>query len=55
MSLTQIEREQLEDKYTADELVDILGLKCCEVIDAFEGEIEDALKELLDESRGIGL
>ena len=53
--LTEIERRQLRDKYTAHELVDVLCLDVCEVIDAFELEIEDALSELLDESRGIGL
>lgn len=55
MSLTEIEREQLEDKYTPCELVDMLDLRVCEVIDAFSTEIEDAIEELLDKSRGIGL
>lgn len=55
MSLTEIERKQLVDKYTAYELVDMLDLTLAEIIDVFEQEIEDRLEELLDKSRGIGL
>lgn len=55
MALTEIERNQLRSKYTAYELVDLLDLSVCEVMDAFETEVEDNLNELLDESRGIGL
>lgn len=53
--LTEIEREQLEDRYTSCELIDLLCLDVCEVIGVFEQEIEDMLEELLDVSRGIGL
>jgi len=55
MSLSEIEKEQLDSKYTAYELVDLLGLDLIEIIDVFEQEIEDMLEELLDKSRGIGL
>lgn len=53
--LTDIVREQLEEKYTASELVDLLCLDVCEVIDAFEDLIEEKLEDLLDKERGIGL
>ena len=55
MFLTEIEYGQLGDRYTAYELVDMLGLDVFEIIEAFEQEIEEMIKELLDESRGIGL
>lgn len=55
MSLTGVECEQLKEKYTSYELVDMLGLTVSEIIDVFEQEIEDTIEELLDKSRGIGL
>lgn len=53
--ITDIVREQLEEKYTAVELVDILCLDVTDIIDNFEDLIEDKLEELLDKERGIGL
>ena len=55
MSLSETEKEQLVDKYTAYELVDLLRLGALEVIDSFEVEVEEMIEELLDKSRGIGL
>lgn len=53
--ITETEYVQLEEKYTAYELVDLLGLDTCEILDAFENEVEDKINTLLDKERGIGL
>lgn len=40
--------DRLSDYFDAYDLVELLGLKTQDIIDAFEPEVEDALDDLMD-------
>lgn len=53
--ITEIERQQLAEKYFACELVELLSVSVHDILDVFEQEVEDRIYFLLDKERGIGL